>query len=1427
MQQYRINYKLLIGLFVGSLVLMVTLWQVWKWQVSRKASWYRDIAVEARENDDLLKAFEYQQKFAKLRKADEEARFELAAIANEVLQLEGVPREDQGMAFSILSETVRRTSDPTSRRNLADLYFKWGQAQQAIVHFEELLKIEDDPELRSLLVRSLFLAKDYESAMTEAYTLIGFDPDTEEFKPGEATVTDQPEIYSTLASVLLSREDEPEVARKIIDEMIAQNSDSAVAHLHKSVFLFSVDEKEEAKEELEKAYQLDPEDSNIIYQRATVALSEEGYEEAISIAEKGITDFPKEMRFYKIQSSAYRSLKQYDEAIKVLDKGIAEFGNNRRAIDLLVEKHEALLTSGDFEGSRKVIGEIENLRMPQLQPLIEFQHAQVTFANSDWSQAALQLSKVRPKLVGFGSYQARAGLMLGTTYEKLGKLDLAREVYNIVLKDQAIANHPLRRSVLARLERIDKRLGLATRTDAGGIDSVVEKMLELPKNQQDWERVDELIKEIVEKSELLPVQELLMRARVMALREKFDEAKDLIREAAKLDPENVSVKLEAARLMVNDPPEGPPKAIRLLQRIESNGDVSFMSRGLLIEAIWASRGEDIKEQLLAQTKGLEDLSKNEQGKILKLLGIKFLQLVDFEQAAGFVQQAIDLDPRDLPLRMQLFDIAYQQRDSDAMSLAQQGILDVVGSEKDGNYVLTEVKRRLVTYKGKAEERRGLEEAVSMLDDALKLRPQWHEIHILYGQLLLTLGRDIELALEHFDDALKYGPPNPRAVALQVKLLFDSGLKKQAIERAQRIPEEYRTQLLGPSEADLLMAQGEMEAAFESAKETAEANQNDAKIQAWYGGIAISMENFDAAAEAFSQAVKLNPKAHDYWMRLIAVHATNKDAVSLEQAFRDAQIALDAELLPLVQAKVYEVQGLWKNAENIYQSMFEDSYEANLYRARQMANFYLTWGKSEAHVTPLAFPFLNMIIRAGNQEELDPRNPNLLWARQQAALYLSSTRDYQDSGKALRIIRQGSVDGSIPDALMPLYLQILASRGDPESLLESIDMLAKLYEQGKLDKSQQLLLARLYERTHRWEQGKDLMLNTLSRYGTDREVWSTYISSLIKQGEYSTAKNRINRFADISKDPILVARLNASLAYEQNDQTGVQRALRSVLPSKSLAGALNDEDLATIRGVAGLAMTYGEYDFAEKLLRLYVTRKNPEGIFDLISVLAYFGNIEEALQYMERAVSAEPMQVARIAMQSLRTRRNELDPAARDRLWKLITTAIDEDPDDPIRAMMRGEGLETLERYDEAITAYEKALDNPDISNQQKAVACNNLSYLLAQTGTRLEDAERFIAEAIKILGPLADILDTRAVIRIARKEYGKAIEDMDLALAIDPTASKYYHLARAQALAGNSEAALDAWEKANENDIAKEELPLLEQPGYEATEQLIKKIRAQ
>lgn len=1426
MQRYRINYRLLIGLFVGSLVLSISLHFVWKWRVSSKANWYREHSQAALDSGNTLEAFDFLGKFVKLRPDDEEARVDMASIAADVAVMDGVSSQERGIAFGVLSETVRRTGDPGLRRKLAEMQFEHGRPQDAIVHLKQLLETDpDDSELQAMYVQALFRAKDYIQAIELAFNLIGYDRQTEEFKQDSAKAADQPKVYATLANALVQEEKDEELARRVIDQMAAVNPDSAVAHLSRSVFLYSVDEKEEAADELEKAIQLDPNDTDILYRKAAVAKEEKDFENARQFVTEGIEKSPDEMRFYQLLASIELGAKSYDAAVAALDSAIKRFGE-QRSLELIIFKIDILLSQGDLVAAEEAIRQLEEMENPRLQPMIDYEHARIKLQNDKWAEAAVGLEKVRPQLAAFGRTQAVAGTLLGEAYEKLGKLDLALQVYELVLDSELVSSDdPVRLLSQARADQIRKRLGIQQETVGSDFMSVVKEMAARPENEQDWQEIDDLVDKLSESRGLSEIQRYLVKAQVYAERKMLSEAKDMVREAAKLDRNDVEVQIAAAQLLLMDKPDGPANALEVLNRIERDFAPTVRTRSLKAEALMDVGGDDVQGQLRALTEGTEEWNNHERFQLMVAIGLKFLQLGEPEKALQYMNQAAGLDPSNLPLRLQMFDIAFQKRDDDAMRQAQAAILELVGNKEDGNYVLTEVKRRLIGYRGDEEGRIRLQEARRMLEDTLEKRPQWHEAHVLYGQVLLLLGEDSDLALQHFNDALKYGRPNPNAVAMLVRLLVQKGEFRQAQERIELIPVAMRGALLDRVETSVLLANGEAEDAFESAQREAERKSEDASTQAWFGEIAEQTGHPDAAAAAFRRATDLDPLSHQFWMKLVSIYAQQKDMLSIETTMREAQLALEPQYIPLIQAKMYQLLGRWKNSEDIYKNLYKGNF-GNPNVAREMADFYMLWARSDRDAIEKAAPYINLLLRGANEGKLPPDDANVLWARENAARILASTGDYQDSMKAQRLLMQGSVDGKMPIEFQTLYGEILSSRSDPESLLAAIDTLSTLNQQGRLGKSQILLLANLYARTNNWKLGKALMLDALSRYGTDPEVWNTYISLLIGQGEYNTASQRINRFAEISSNQSQLFQLRARLAYERGNQAEVKRLLQALLPPKlGPTTPLDDNQLNSLRFVAALAVQYEEFELAEQLLRLYTSRKS-DGLFDLLTVLALHGDADEAVTVMNKLVKEAPLKVAQLATQMLRQRRTEFGDRYDDAVSELVLSVWEEAPDVADRLVLRAEMYEVMEKYDESIRAYEEVVNRDDVPQLVRATASNNLAYLLALKNKQLDKAQELIDNAIEILGPLADILDTRAVIRMAREEYNLAVEDMILALSIDPTAVKYYHMAKAQALAGNKEKALEAWESANEMGIEQESLPLIEQPGYKETQQMIENIRS-
>jgi tetratricopeptide (TPR) repeat protein len=92
-----------------------------------------------------------------------------------------------------------------------------------------------------------------------------------------------------------------------------------------------------------------------------------------------------------------------------------------------------------------------------------------------------------------------------------------------------------------------------------------------------------------------------------------------------------------------------------------------------------------------------------------------------------------------------------------------------------------------------------------------------------------------------------------------------------------------------------------------------------------------------------------------------------------------------------------------------------------------------------------------------------------------------------------------------------------------------------------------------------------------------------------------------------------------------------------------------------------------------------------------------------------------------------------------------------------------------------------------------------------------------INRAIEIAGPLPYLLDTRALVYLALDQSSSAIADLEQALAESPTSAngfRYFHLARAYRLAGNSEAAAQAFRKAAESGLELDQLHPVERVAY-------------
>jgi predicted Zn-dependent protease len=1422
MQRYRVNYKLLIGIFVGSVVLAITLFFLRNWQVSRKAGYYRANARTAKDEGKPEEAFETLLKYVQLRRNEDEPRIELAHIGLELLKKPNVPRELQSQAFGALEEAVRKTGDPELRRELAKLVLQvLGRPQDALVHLDELLSVNpDDKELLIMQAQATYRVKGVKPALDLAYKLIGYDATDDKFDTTKAKAKDDPQAYSMTVGFLLEEdEDNKDLAKRVADQLVEVNPESAEAYLFRSMSMRILGEKDAATEALNKAYELDPENVDVLQQKGEQALLDKNYDEAEKVFAEAIKKVPDRIGLYDLLSRTLIMQDKLDEALKVLDDGIAKIGAER-ALVFSRNKINIYFQQEDYDAVEKEAEKITKIDNPALEPFVDFCKTRIVWQKQEWSEAARQLKALRPKLIDFPTEQAMAGALLGAAYERQGKNDLALQIYKEVAE-----KHPEYEAAKISLKNLSDRMGIFKDDEAEDLDKAINAMAALPESEQDWMKIDALVKQIASEREFSEARIKLVEANVMMKRKKFAEAKDLIREAARLDQDNININYAAIGLLSSDPTSGPETGLQLLERLEERTGVNLRSKAVKAQLYRVIGAENAAEQIESLTEGIDEWPKEQKAELYATIAGQFEAMREYGKSREYLKQAMELMPDSLPIRTRLFEIAFQERSDENMREAEQLILDLVKDKNDGNYIYSQVRHMMLDYTEQRIDREVLVSARELLDGVLERRPQWHEVHVLYGQLLLLLEEDQEIALKHLEDALKYGAPNANAVALQVKLLGQRGQMAEAREKMNLIPEALRLQLLGRAAAEVLLLNGEKDAAFKMAAELAEIESQIPATQVWFARMANEIGDTKSAIAALEAATKLAPTDADIWMQLLAIHSALKDNDAIENTLRQAQLSIEGDFMTLLLARKFELMGDWRSAEKMYLANFAGRLDEPQI-AQRMAEFYMLWAQAGKTTNDQAAPYINTILRMVNEGKLDRNNPYALWARDKAARLLAMTGDYQLSRKAQKLL---GIDGDLTKVPMQekaLLAEILASRKEPQAQLKAISMLSDMDRNRTITRDGVLALARLLSMSGDWNRSRELMLNAIEKFPTDEQVRSHFINLLIERKDYTAASNQLEGLKALNPKSSGYISLNLKLAAESGNKAKVVSMLKSMIP-ENLSGALTDQQLESILMVARLATEHGEYQLAENLYDLYVYRKPDAIALEYARFKALHGDPDKAITILNSLFPQGMDDILRIAAEMLRTRRADLGDKYDAAVNELVAASLRDDPESVQRMLIKAEILEIQAQYEASVKQYDDVLKRDDVPRLMRAAAMNNLGFLLTLMNERTEEAEDFINQAIEVYGPVDDILDTRAVVHMTRKEYEKAVEDMSLATALSNDPVKFYHSAQANLLAGNDQAALKAWEKAQQLGFTKEKLPVLEQKNYDQVKSDIEGLRTQ
>jgi tetratricopeptide (TPR) repeat protein len=527
---------------------------------------------------------------------------------------------------------------------------------------------------------------------------------------------------------------------------------------------------------------------------------------------------------------------------------------------------------------------------------------------------------------------------------------------------------------------------------------------------------------------------------------------------------------------------------------------------------------------------------------------------------------------------------------------------------------------------------------------------------------------------------------------------------------------------------------------------------------------------------------LAPKVPETWLALVKYLAAAKRGPDAEKVIEQAGRQLPAEQRSLTLGSCFEAIGQVDRAGQEYQQA-QKAQPANSAVLKAVARFYLRTG-----LTNEAEQLLRRLLSKAGSGDSHPAGSDSNWVRHQLALVLAHRSEYREALALLGLefnktgnIVELTIHSSPEDLrIRAQILALLDSRSSRERAIAYLDELNRMHA---LTAEDQFLLARLYEANGSQEKARITIRGLASSFNSNPAYLAYYSRCLLNHHDLDDADRFIDQLEQLEK------------------------------ARKVETGAFGSTELRV-----QLLESRGENRKALALLETQARQPSagPSVIITLISSLARQKRWTDALELADRAWDhCPPEAIGGISVALLRDWSGMTQPKEEffARIERRLRTAMQANPHSANIPLQLADLLQIRNQLNEAESLYRQIVSQ----HGRNVMALNNLAWLLALKPEKAQEALVHINRAIEVGGPLPHLLDTRALVNLTLGQSGPAIADLEQALTESPNSPngfRYFHLARAYRLSGNTEAAGQAFRKAAEYGLELDQLHPIERLAY-------------